>query len=145
MLVYIVIFILFVRSHHYSSCFLEWSDAYFNKKNAKLPPKNINGWDIVSSGKYTSLIKIYHFSSTIYEYLFLGYVLFFVKWWFAILLFSSIMLMPLLLIKLNPKAYNYYLNGGYHKPRYWEEAKKGFIIYPIIVFLKIYLTIVVLQ
>jgi ABC-type multidrug transport system fused ATPase/permease subunit len=145
MLVYIVIFILFVRSHHYSRCFLEWGDAYHNKHNAKLPPKNIYGWDSVSSGHYISLIKIYVIFSGIYEYLFLGYVLFFVKWWFAILLLLPILLYTLLLNKLNPKAYNYYSNGGYRNPRYWEEAKTGFIIYPIIVFLKIYLTLVVLQ
>ena len=135
---YFVVFCFFTAAMDYSRCFTEWSDAYFNKGNAKLPPTNSDYFFIVSSGKYISLIKIYHITAIVFEYFFLLYVFFFVKWWFAVLLLVSHFLKPLIYIRFFPKEYNFYLNGGYQTANYWQKALRGFYWYPILVFLIIY-------
>ena len=48
---YLVVFCFFTAAMDYSRCFTEWSDAYFNKGNAKLPPTNSDYFFIVFKRK----------------------------------------------------------------------------------------------
>ena len=135
---YIAVIIFFLIAFLFSKCFTEWSDAFHLKRNAQLPTHNSKYFFVVKNGDYISLVKLYHLFSTIFEYGFLLYVLFFVKWWFSIILLLLIFLTPPISVFLFPKTYNIYQNGGYFTNYYWTKVLIGFFVYPIMVFLIIF-------
>ena len=135
---YIIVVILFLIAYLFSKCFAEWSDAFHLKRNAQLPPQNSKYFFVVKNGGYISLVKIYHFFSFLFEYGFLFYVLFFVKWWFSIILLLLIFLTSPISVFLFPKTYNIYQNGGYFTNYYWIKVLVGFFVYPVMVFLIIF-------